>query len=226
MERDDTEGDSRGSRIARVREDLGSKISTSKEVISNMDSQSTIGALKRIPNSIRRELSNASGTSLLTRAPVITVTLCLLVTGFFSLHSGVLDCREGFDNTDYCQEESALNVNGDLEVYLPEGDPVTQQLASVELNWTTNVMVIYVESESLNVTSVEILEQIDAIERELNYARDDRGTEDNIIYLLSISTVIKEVNSSAGRVAKATFAALAEATGNGDLTDDFNDTID
>lgn len=226
MERDDTEGDSRGSRIARVREDLSSKISTTKEVISNMDSQSTIGALKRIPNSIRRELSNASGTSLLTRAPVITVTLCLLVTGFFSLHSGVLDCREGFDNTDYCQEESALNVNGDLEVYLPEGDPVTQQLASVELNWTTNVMVIYVESDKLNVTNVPILNEIDAIERALNEVRNDRGSQDNIIYLLSISTVIKEVNSSAGRIAKAAFAAIATASGNEELTDDFNDTID
>tara|TARA_B100000029_G_scaffold211741_1_gene209663 strand:- start:593 stop:3553 length:2961 start_codon:yes stop_codon:yes gene_type:complete len=226
MERDDTEGDSRGSRIARVHEDLSSKISTSKEVIGNMDSQSAIGALKRIPNSIRRELSNASGTSLLTRAPVITVTLCLLVTGFFSLHSGVLDCREGFDNTDYCQEESALNVNGDLEVYLPEGDPVTQQLASVELNWTTNVMVIYVESDKLNVTNVPILNEIDAIERALNEVRNDRGSQDNIIYLLSISTVIKEVNSSAGRIAKAAFAAIATASGNEELTDDFNDTID
>tara|TARA_Y100000588_G_scaffold96522_1_gene104582 strand:+ start:93 stop:3053 length:2961 start_codon:yes stop_codon:yes gene_type:complete len=226
MERDETEGDSRGSRIVRVREDLSSKISTSKEVIGNMDSQSAIGALKRIPNAIRRELSNASGTSLLTRAPVITVTLCLLVTGFFSLHSGVLDCREGFDNTDYCQEESALNVNGDLEVYLPEGDPVTQQLASVELNWTTNVMVIYVESDKLNVTNVPILNEIDAIERALNGVRNDRGSQDNIIYLLSISTVIKEVNSSAGRIAKAAFAAIATASGNEELTDDFNDTID
>ena len=151
MEGDDTGGDTRGSAIDRVREDISSKISTGKEAITNVDSESAISALKRIPNAIRRELSNASGTSLLTRAPVITVTICLLVTGFFSLHSGVLDCREGFDNPDYCQEESALNVNGDLEVYLPEGDPVTQQLASVEQNWTTNVMVIYVESDELNV---------------------------------------------------------------------------
>ncbi|MBS65577.1 MAG: hypothetical protein CMA93_04575 [Euryarchaeota archaeon] len=226
MEGGDTGGDTRGSAIDRVREDISSKISTGKEAITNVDSESAISALRRIPNAIRRELSNASGTSLLTRAPVITVTICLLVTGFFSLHSGVLDCREGFDNPDYCQEESALNVNGDLEVYLPEGDPVTQQLASVEQNWTTNVMVIYVESDELNVTTVEILEEIDALEKELNHVRNDRGTQDNIIYLLSISTVIKEVNSSAGRVAKATFAALAEASGNEELTDDFNETID
>ena len=226
MQGDEAGDDSRGTTIDRVRGDISSRIDTGKEAIENMDIDSVTGSLKRIPNAIRRNLANASGTSILTRAPAITVALCLIVTGFFTLHSGILDCRDGFDNPDYCQEESALNVNGDLEVYLPEGNDVTELLASVEENWTTNVMVVYVESESLNVTSVEILEEIDAIERELNYARNDRGTQDNIIYLLSISTVIKEVNSSAGRIAKATFAALAEATGNGDLTDDFNDTID
>ena len=226
MEGDDSGGQVRGDMIDRVREDISSKISSSKEVIQNVDSDSFMSSLKRIPNAIRRDFVNASGTSLLTRAPAITIAFCLIVTGFFTLHSGVLDCRDGFDNPDYCQEESALNVNGDLEVYLPEGDKVSEQLASVEEDWTTNVMVIYVESESLNVTSVEILEEIDAIERELNNERNDRGLEDNIIYLLSISTVIKEVNSSAGRVAKATFAALAESTGNEELTDDFNETID
>jgi predicted RND superfamily exporter protein len=226
MQGDEAGDDSRGTTIDRVRGDISSRIDTGKEAIENMDIDSVTGSLKRIPNAIRRNLANASGTSILTRAPAITVALCLIVTGFFTLHSGILDCRDGFDNPDYCQEESALNVNGDLEVYLPEGNDVTELLASVEENWTTNVMVVYVESESLNVTSVEILEEIDAIERELNYARNDRGSQDNIIYLLSISTVIKEVNSSAGRIAKATFAALAEATGNGDLTDDFNDTID
>ena len=226
MQGDEAGDDSRGTTIDRVRGDISSRIHTGKESIENMDIDSFTGSLKRIPNAIRRNLANASGTSILTRAPAITVALCLVVTGFFTLHSGILDCRDGFDNPDYCQEESALNVNGDLEVYLPEGNDVTALLASVEENWTTNVMVVYVESESLNVTSVEILEEIDAIERELNYARNDRGTQDNIIYLLSISTVIKEVNSSAGRIAKASFAALAEATGNGDLTDDFNDTID
>ena len=60
----------------------------------------------------------------------------------------------------------------------------------------------------------------------MNYVRNDGGLNDNIIYVLSISTVIKEVNSSAGRVAKATFTALAEATGNGDLSEQFNETID
>ena len=144
MEGDDTGDDSRGSAIDRVREDIESRISSGKEAIENVDSDSLLSFLKRIPNAIRRDLSNASGTSLLTRAPAITVALCLVVTGFFTLHSGILDCRDGFDNPDYCQEEAALNVNGDLEVYLPEGNDVTELLASVEEDCTTNVMVIYV----------------------------------------------------------------------------------
>ena len=34
---------------------------------------------------------------------------------------------------------------------------------------------------------------------------NDQGEQDNVIYVLSISTVIKEVNSSGGRVVKAFF---------------------
>ena len=43
---------------------------------------------------------------------------------------------------------------------------------------------------------------------------------------MSISTVIKEVNSSVVRVSKAFFSGLATATGNEDLSEDFNESID
>ena len=77
-------------------------------------------------------------------------------------------------------------------------------------------MVIYVESYDYNVTCVEcgsngevnILEQIDSVERAINYARNDKGEEDDVKYVLSLSTVVKEVNSSGGRVIKAFFSAL------------------
>ena len=69
MEGEDTIDDSRDSKIVRFREDIGSRIDSGKVAIENLDSESLIGYLKRIINSIRRDLSNASGTSLLTRAP-------------------------------------------------------------------------------------------------------------------------------------------------------------
>ena len=122
-----------------------------------------------------------------------------------------------------------MNVNGDMEVYLPtDNNPesVKNLIAQVEDDWTTNVMVIYVESEDFNVTQINILKQIDLIERELNPVMNDQGEQDNVIYVLSISTVIKEVNSSGGRVVKAFFSGLAESTGNQQFSDQINDTID
>jgi len=212
--------------LERAKAEAASTVAQGRKVASGMDAESVKGSVRRAPNALRRALSDSTATGILTKVPAVTVVLCLLVTGFFTLHSGILDCREGFDNPAYCEEESALNVNGDLEVYLPQGSEISQQIAVVEEDWSIDVMVIYVESENTNVTTVNILNQIDTVERELNYVRNDGGLNDNIIYVLSISTVIKEVNSSAGRVAKATFTALAEATGNGELSEQFNETID
>ena len=211
--------------LERARSEAATRVAASKEAAGSVDAETVGSAVRRAPNALRRALSESTPTGVLTMFPALTVVLCLLFTGFFTMHSGILDCREGFEY-EICREESALNVNGDLAVYLPQGSPITTQIAEVEKDWTTNVMVIYVESEDVNVTTVEILDEIDAIERELNFVRNDRGVNDNIIYVLSISTVIKEVNSSAGRVAKATFSALAQATGNDELSDQFNDTID
>ena len=50
-------------------------------------------------------------------------------------------------------------------------------------------MIIYVESEDYNITTVRILEEMDRVERGLNTVRDDNGENDDIIYALSISTV-------------------------------------
>jgi predicted RND superfamily exporter protein len=161
--------------------------------------------------------------------PVAAVTISLLFTLFILPHSGILDCRDGFDNENICNDEPALNVNGDLEVYLPtDDDPysVKNLISEVEQDWTTNVMVIYVESYNYNVTQINILNEIDKVERGINPQMNDGGEFDDVIYVLSISTVVKEVNSSAGRVAKAFFSGLAEATGNEQLSDEINETID
>ena len=83
-----------------------------------------------------------------------------------------------------------MNVNGDLEVYLPDGSQVSVLIDEVEEDWTTNVMIIYVESEAVNVTTIPILKQIDAMESAMNSNRNDGGEFDDIIYVLSISAVI------------------------------------
>ena len=165
-----------------------------------------------------------NSSNLLIKAPVITVIICLIVTGFFLGHSGINDCRDGYEPS-WCSDESSMNVNGDLEVYLPQGSDVSQNLYRVEEIWTTNVMIIYVESEDYNITTVRILEEMDRVERGLNTVRDDNGQNDDIIYALSISTVVKEVNSSAGRVISSFGSGIATAIGNEELAESINATL-
>ena len=57
-------------------------------------------------------------TGILTKIPIFMVITCLLASVFFAYHSGFVDgtsIKPG--------DEPSLNVNGDLDVYLPEGSP-------------------------------------------------------------------------------------------------------
>ena len=85
-------------------------------------------------------------------------------------------------------------MNGDLEVYLPDESQVAELIGKVEEDWSTNVMVVYIESTNNNITNQRILQEISYVENMLNpYLSDD---SDDVIYILSLSTVLKEVNSS------------------------------
>ena len=196
-----------------------------KERIKNIDSDSVKDAIIQSPNRLRRSLSGLSPTQALVKFPIFIIVFCLVFTGYFTLHSGAIDCRKDF-NPSFCNEESSMNVNGDLEVYLPDGSQVSVLIEEVEEDWTTNVMIIYVESEAVNVTTIPILKQIDAMESAMNSNINDGGEFDDIIYVLSISAVIKEVNSSAVRVAKAFASGVAASTGQEEFSEGINETID
>tara|TARA_Y100001970_G_scaffold294303_1_gene450167 strand:+ start:14377 stop:17391 length:3015 start_codon:yes stop_codon:yes gene_type:complete len=193
--------------------------------VSDIDSETVSKAIKRAPIAIKRNLLDSTITDIITKVPAVTVVLCLAVTGFFSIHSGINDCRDGY-NPDWCSDEGALNVNGDMAIYLPQGSEVQAQIEDVEEDWTTNVMVVYVESNTTGVDKLPILTQLDLVENTLNTHRNDDGGEDFVIYVLSVSTVVKEVNSSGGRVIKAFFSGIAEATGNSDVSQFVNETVD
>tara|TARA_B100000427_G_scaffold297306_1_gene277583 strand:+ start:5524 stop:8448 length:2925 start_codon:yes stop_codon:yes gene_type:complete len=198
---------------------------TYKERMKNIDSNSVRDAIIQSPNKLRRSLSGLTATQVLVKFPVVIIVFCLIFTGYFTMHSGALDCRKDF-NPGFCNEESSMNVNGDLEVYLPDGSQVSLLIEEVEEDWTTNVMIIYVESDDYNVTNIPILKQIDAMESAMNSNRNDGGEFDQIIYVLSISAVIKEVNSSAVRVAKAFASGVATSTGQEQFSEQINETID
>lgn len=240
-----SEGKKEGNIASRITNQATDK---AKEIFSNLDldKNSVESYGRRSKNQMRRISSDLNFTDILTKFPVITVILCLVVTGFFSWESGLVDCRKSLSNPDgFCPIEgkSSMNVNGDLEVYLPQDSQVSALLKEVEDvdGWTTNVMVIYVESEIVyvenengereavegsgrNITEVSTLEQIEKLENLLNPVQNDLG-DDNVIYVLSISSVIKEVNSSAGRVAKSFASAASQAVDNQEFSDFVNQTI-
>ena len=190
---------SKDSKIPAFAQDFGSDV---RRRVTEFESRKAVGALLSAPKMIRRELQEMSVFGALTRFPAATVFLCLLMTAFFAYHSGI---------TDQWTDERSMNVNGDLAAFLPVGSPVADQIAEVEDDWTTNVMIIYVESANENITNLDIISQMDEIEQTLNHQPSDDGAEDNIIYILSISSVVKEINSSVPRVAESFVTNAADA---------------
>ncbi len=156
-----------------------------------------LDAVLEAPDRFKREWQKNGATGAITRFPLATIIIFLMLTAFFMTQSGFLDNTRFDDDL----ENPALNVNGDLEVYLPDGSKIAALLGKVEEDWTTNVMVIYIESESRNITDQRVLQEISFVEKDLNPELSDPS--DDVIYILSISTVLKEVNSSAPRVRKA-----------------------
>ena len=171
-------------------------------------SKMTAKSLADAPQAVRREYRRLGATGIITAFPILVVFLCLGVTTFFAYHSGFMDISTESDMPWQIKNEKSLNVNGSLDVYLPKGDPVELAIKDVQKDWSTNVMIIYVESESQNITDEVILHQFDKVEKALNpYVSNP---SDDVIFILSLSTVIKEVNSSGARVTQAFIKELGE----------------
>jgi len=117
----------------------------------------------------------------------------------------------------YIQKE----MRGDMEIYLPADEESTKILNEVRQSWATDIIIVYVQANDWNkdgkpdnLTDLESLVEMSHIEgddtnkdaaNELDKGVDpdkgDRGKDDRIVYCLSISTLIKEVNSTPGRIA-------------------------
>ena len=74
-----------------------------------------------------------------------------------------------------------MNVNGDLDVYLPEGSPVLESIKEVEENWSTNVMIIYIDSPEKPIDDRRILQEMSYVETKLNPRLSD--PTDDVIYV-------------------------------------------
>ncbi|MCS5533258.1 MAG: MMPL family transporter [Candidatus Poseidoniaceae archaeon] len=176
--------------------------------VKDFDAKDALDAVLEAPDRFKREWQKHGAAGAITKFPIATVLIFLFITSFFVTQSGFLDGTK-FDED---PENSALNVNGDMEVYLPEGSPVGELIKLIEEDWTTNVMVVYIElgdDSDRNITDKRILQEIDYVEKVLN-PHVSNSVDDNVIYILSLSTVLKEVNSSAPRVRQAFVTELGQ----------------
>jgi predicted RND superfamily exporter protein len=112
-------------------------------------------------------------------------------------------------------------MRGDMEIYLPPDHESTKILTEVRHDWSTDVIVIYIKAIDYNrdgrpdnLTDIDTLVEMSHVEGDdtnkdaaktldqgIDPDKGDRGKNDRIVYCLSISTLIKEINSTPGRIA-------------------------
>lgn len=141
--------------------------------------------------------------SFIVAKPVLTVILVILMTAPL-----VIPASRFQDN-----------MTADVEAYLPKGDPATETLKEVRREWSTDVIIIYVETpnkydtnQRVNITDRNVLIEMSMLEGDddfgratgaLNWDKNDRGRNDNVVFVLSIAMVIKELNSTYPRFIQA-----------------------
>ena len=146
------------------------------------------------------------GTILKT--PVPTVIILLIITSWFGWEARTF------------QEQ----IQDDVEVYLPEGAESTELLLQVREQWSTDVALIYVQTNNVlqgdpspetNITNEKILKELSWVEgddsnggsigvqRGIDPIKGDRGKQDGVLWIISIAQIIKEANSSDGRFMEA-----------------------
>ena len=143
--------------------------------------------------------------SSILRSPAAVAILLLLVT------ASMYGYAEKFEH----------QINGDVEIYLPDGADSTVLLQQVREQWSTDIFMLYIQTNNAiedpslrgteNITSVDILKQISWIEGDdqnrgiggygsgLDYNKEDRGEIDGVVWVLSPAQIIKEANSSSYR---------------------------
>ena len=143
--------------------------------------------------------------SAILRSPGFIIALLLLLTALI-----------GKDAMSFEQQ-----INGDVEIYLPDGADSTELLLDVrEAPWATDIFILYIQTDNAatgnergyeNITDLSILQQLSWLEGDdrnkgkggyqsgLDEHKNDRGEIDGVIWVLSPSQIIKEANSSSYR---------------------------
>ena len=140
--------------------------------------------------------------SMILRSPGLIVAIMILISA--------LTIRYAVNFED--------QINGDVEIYLPDGADSTELLLDVrEAPWATDIFILYIQTDNAatgnergeeNITDINILNQLSWLEGDdnnrgeggyqdgLDTYKEDRGRNDGVIWILSPSQIVKEANSS------------------------------
>jgi hypothetical protein len=84
-------------------------------------------------------------------------------------------------------------------------------LDDIGRDWSTDIILLYVETPNkfnpvygTNITDKAVLDEISAIEETMDPQKDDHGEQDDVTFIMSISTMIKEINIAPSNIMDAT----------------------
>ncbi|MDP6334264.1 MAG: MMPL family transporter [Candidatus Poseidoniaceae archaeon] len=180
-----------------------------REVFNNVSEHYT-NIRRRVGESTTKKLDSMYGNIL--SSPATVVILLVIIAAFFA--------QQGMNFQD--------QIDDDVEIFLPDGAPSTELLMEVREEWSTDITIIYIQSNNAdpkldekgrpmwvqgedNITDKAILEEIswvegddrniggDSISRGIDYDKDDHGRNDGVLWIISPAQIIKEINSADGR---------------------------
>ena len=118
-------------------------------------------------------------------------------------------------------------MHGEMEIYLPPDNEATKILKEVRVDYTSDVIVIFikgmtVDGKPLNLTDYRVLQEMSRFEgddtniyapdpqdRGIDPDKGDHGRDDGVVFVLSISSLIKEYNSTIPRLSAVVLGQVA-----------------
>lgn len=145
--------------------------------------------------------------NLIISRPKLIIFLVLLLTMGTAVW-GIIGIPPEMDEEGGVKVKLQENIRGDFEVYLPQEHETKTTLDEIQVDWSTDIIVVVVETPNAlpfddpewlpnaNITDVAVLKEMSFFEQKFNPLREDNRGEDGVQYILSFSTIMKELNST------------------------------
>jgi predicted RND superfamily exporter protein len=152
--------------------------------------------------------------SFIVRKPTLIISIILLLT-FGMIIWGIIGIPPKWDSEGQLETKLQENIRGDFEVYLPQDHETKLILDEIQKDWSTDIIIAFVETPNslspsnpnwdpnANITNISVLNEMSRFEEDFDHKKEEGKNDDGIVFLLSFSTLVKEINSTPPRLEKA-----------------------